>query len=57
MESNLFLVFNNNVLSGGNRQDRTESNNNLLVNVVNFTKHCNKMQLNTYTCLVSQMHR
>ena len=43
MESNLFLVFNNNVLSGGNRQDRTESNN-LLVNVVNFTKHCNKMQ-------------
>ena len=46
MESNLFLVFNNNVLSGGNRQDRTESNNNLLVNVpvVNFTKHCNKMQ-------------
>ena len=44
MESNLFLVFNNNVLSGRKRQDRTESNNNLLVNVVNFTKHCNKMQ-------------
>ena len=38
------FVFNNNVLSGGYRQERTESNNNLLVNVVNFTKHCNKMQ-------------